>query len=159
MQEIEINFTVNNKPYKLKVPPNITLLDVIREKLKLTGTKEGCGKGECGACTILFNGRNVNSCLILAPQADGAEITTIEGVGDVDHLHPLQKAFVDEGAVQCGFCTPGMVMSSLYLLTKNPNPTDDEIREGLSGNLCRCTGYAKIIKAVEKASKELNEKH
>jgi carbon-monoxide dehydrogenase small subunit len=159
LQEIEINFTVNNKPYKLKVPPNITLLDVIREKLKLTGTKEGCGKGECGACTVLFNGRNVNSCLILAPQADGAEIITIEGVGDVDHLHPLQKAFVDEGAVQCGFCTPGMVMSSLYLLTKNPNPTDDEIREGLSGNLCRCTGYAKIIKAVEKASKELNEKH
>ena len=159
MQEIEINFTVNKKPYRLNVPTNITLLDVIREKLKLTGTKEGCGKGECGACTILFNGRNVNSCLILAPQADGADIVTIEGVGDVDHLHPLQKAFVEEGAVQCGFCTPGMVMSSLYLLTANPNPTDEEIREGLSGNLCRCTGYAKIIKAVEKASKELNEKH
>ncbi len=159
MQEMEINFTVNKKPYRLTVPTNITLLDVIREKLKLTGTKEGCGKGECGACTILFNGRNVNSCLILAPQADGADIVTIEGVGDVDHLHPLQKAFVEEGAVQCGFCTPGMVMSSLYLLTENPNPTDEEIREGLSGNLCRCTGYAKIIKAVEKASKELNEKH
>ena len=159
MQEIEINFTVNKKPYRLTVPTNITLLDIIREKLKLTGTKEGCGKGECGACTVLFNGRNVNSCLILAPQADGADIVTIEGVGDIDHLHPLQKAFVEEGAVQCGFCTPGMVMSSLYLLTVNPNPTDEEIREGLSGNLCRCTGYAKIIKAVEKASKELNEKH
>ena len=159
MQEIEISFTLNKKPYSLQVPPNITLLDIIREKLKLTGTKEGCGKGECGACTVLFNGRNVNSCLILAPQVDGSEIVTIEGVGNVDHLHPLQKAFVEEGAVQCGFCTPGMVMSSLYLLTKNSNPTDEEIREGLSGNLCRCTGYAKIIKAVEKASKDLNEKH
>ncbi len=159
MQEIEISFTLNKKPYSLQVPPNITLLDIIREKLKLTGTKEGCGKGECGACTVLFNGRNVNSCLILAPQVDGSEIVTIEGVGNVDHLHPLQKAFVEEGAVQCGFCTPGMVMSSLYLLTKNSNPTDEEIREGLSGNLCRCTGYTKIIKAVEKASKDLNEKH
>ncbi len=159
MQELEISFVLNKKQYKLKVPSNITLLDVIREKLKLTGTKEGCGKGECGACTVLFNGRSANSCLILAPQADGAEIVTIEGLGDIDHIHPIQKAFVDEGAVQCGFCTPGMVMSSFYLLSKNPNPTDDEIREGLSGNLCRCTGYAKIIKAVEKASKELNAKN
>jgi len=159
LQELEISFVLNKKQYKLKVPSNITLLDVIREKLKLTGTKEGCGKGECGACTVLFNGRSANSCLILAPQADGAEIVTIEGLGDIDHIHPIQKAFVDEGAVQCGFCTPGMVMSSFYLLSKNPNPTDDEIREGLSGNLCRCTGYAKIIKAVEKASKELNAKN
>ena len=154
MQEMEINLTVNKKKYTLKVPVNITLLDVIRERLHLTGTKEGCGKGECGACTILFNGRNVNSCLILAPQADGAEITTIEGIGSLEHLHPLQKAFVEEGAIQCGFCTPGMIMSSVYLLKENPHPTEEEIREGLSGNLCRCTGYAKIIKAVEKASKE-----
>ncbi len=154
MQEMEINLTVNKKKYTLKVPVNITLLDVIRERLHLTGTKEGCGKGECGACTILFNGRSANSCLILAPQADGAEITTIEGIGSVEHLHPLQKAFVEEGAIQCGFCTPGMIMSSLYLLKENPHPTEEEIREGLSGNLCRCTGYAKIIKAVEKASKE-----
>ena len=154
MQEMEITLTVNKKKYTLKVPVNITLLDVIRERLHLTGTKEGCGKGECGACTILFNGRNVNSCLILAPQADGAEITTIEGIGSLEHLHPLQKAFVEEGAIQCGFCTPGMIMSSLYLLKENPHPTEEEIREGLSGNLCRCTGYAKIIKAVEKASKE-----
>ncbi len=158
MQEMVINFTINKKKYTLKTLPNITLLDIIREKLHLTGTKEGCGKGECGACTVLFNGRNVNSCLILAPQADGADITTIEGVGDIDHLHPIQKAFIEEGAIQCGFCTPGMVMSSLYLLKKNPNPTNDEIREGLSGNLCRCTGYSKIIKAVDKASKDLNEK-
>jgi carbon-monoxide dehydrogenase small subunit len=159
LKEIEISLTINEKPYKLKVPSNITLLDVLREKLNLTGTKEGCGKGECGACTVIFNGKSANSCLILAPQADGAKITTIEGLGDVNHLHPLQKAFVDEGAIQCGFCTPGMIMSSFYLLSKNPKPTDEEIREGLSGNLCRCTGYAKIIKAVEKASEEMNEKN
>ncbi len=159
MKEIEISLTVNNKPYKLSVPTNITLLDVLREKLKLTGTKEGCGKGECGACTVIFNGRSANSCLILAPQADGAEVITIEGLGTLENMHPIQEAFVEEGAIQCGFCTPGMEMSSFYLLTKNPNPTEDEIREGISGNLCRCTGYMKIIKAIEKASQKLNEKH
>ncbi len=159
MKEIEINLTVNNKPYKLSVPANITLLDVLREKLKLTGTKEGCGKGECGACTVMFNGRSANSCLILAPQADGAEVITIEGLGNLENMHPIQEAFVEEGAIQCGFCTPGMEMSSFYLLTKNPNPTEEEIREGISGNLCRCTGYMKIIKAIEKASQKLNEKH
>ncbi len=159
MKEIEISLTVNNKPYKLSVPANITLLDVLREKLKLTGTKEGCGKGECGACTVMFNGRSVNSCLILAPQADGAEVITIEGLGNLENMHPIQEAFVEEGAIQCGFCTPGMEMSSFYLLTKNPNPTEEEIREGISGNLCRCTGYMKIIKAIEKASQKLNEKH
>ncbi len=159
MKEIEISLTVNNKPYKLSVPANITLLDVLREKLKLTGTKEGCGKGECGACTVIFNGRSANSCLILAPQADGAEVITIEGLGNLENMHPIQEAFVEEGAIQCGFCTPGMEMSSFYLLTKNPNPTEEEIREGISGNLCRCTGYMKIIKAIEKASQKLNEKH
>ena len=159
MKEIEISLTVNNKPYKLSVPTNITLLDVLREKLKLTGTKEGCGKGECGACTVIFNGRSANSCLILAPQTDGAEVITIEGLGTLENMHPIQEAFVEEGAIQCGFCTPGMEMSSFYLLTKNPNPTEDEIREGISGNLCRCTGYMKIIKAIEKASQKLNEKH
>ena len=159
MKEIEINLTVNNKPYKLSVPANMTLLDVLREKLKLTGTKEGCGKGECGACTVMFNGRSANSCLILAPQADGAEVITIEGLGTLENMHPIQEAFVEEGAIQCGFCTPGMEMSSFYLLTKNPNPTEEEIREGISGNLCRCTGYMKIIKAIEKASQKLNEKH
>jgi len=157
VQETKISFTLNGKLYELNVSVNTILLDIIREKLNLTGTKEGCGKGECGACTILFNGRSANSCLILAPQADGAEITTIEGIGSLDHLNPLQKAFVEEGAIQCGFCTPGMIMSSVYLLKKNPGPTDSEIREGLSGNLCRCTGYVKIIKAVEKASKEINK--
>ncbi len=159
MKDVEISLTVNKKQYRLLVPPNMTLLDVLREKLKLTGTKEGCGKGECGACTIIFNGRSANSCLILAPQADGAEVLTVEGIGSLDNMHPIQEAFVEEGAVQCGFCTPGMVISSFYLLSRNPNPTEDEIREGLSGNLCRCTGYVKIIKAVEKASKKLNEKN
>ncbi len=157
IQAMDINFTLNGKEYKLNVPTNAVLLDVIRDKMHLTGTKEGCGRGECGACTILFNGRSVNACLILAPQADGAEIVTIEGTDVERKLLPIQKAFVEEGAIQCGFCTPGMVMSSLYLLNKNPNPSTSEIREGLSGNLCRCTGYVKIIKAVERASKDIGK--
>jgi len=157
MQEMDINFTLNGKEYKLSVPTNVVLLDVIRDKMHLTGTKEGCGRGECGVCTILFNGRSVNACLILAPQADGAEIVTIEGTNVESKLLPIQKAFVEEGAIQCGFCTPGMVMSSLYLLNKNPNPSTSEIREGISGNLCRCTGYVKIIKAVERASKDIGK--
>lgn len=152
MKDIDISFTLNKKSYELKVPSNMTLLEIIREKLGLTGTKEGCGKGECGACTVLFNGITACSCLILAPQADGAEITTIEGISGEEGLHPVQKAFIEEGAIQCGFCTPGMVMSAVGLLKKNPHPAPEEIREGLSGNLCRCTGYAKIIRAVEKAS-------
>ncbi|RKL64563.1 (2Fe-2S)-binding protein [Thermoanaerobacteraceae bacterium SP2] len=152
MEEIMISFTLNKKSYEMKVPSNMTLLEIIREKVSLTGTKEGCGKGECGACTVIFNGRSANACLILAPQADDAEITTIEGISDEGGLHPVQKAFIEEGAIQCGFCTPGMVMSAVYLLDKNPHPNADEIREGLSGNLCRCTGYTKIIKAVERAS-------
>jgi len=157
MQEMDINFTLNGKEYKLSVPTNVVLLDVIRDKMHLTGTKEGCGRGECGVCTILFNGRSVNACLILAPQADGAEIVTIEGTNVESKLLPIQKAFVEKGAIQCGFCTPGMVMSSLYLLNKNPNPSTSEIREGISGNLCRCTGYVKIIKAVERASKDIGK--
>ncbi|MDI6600668.1 MAG: (2Fe-2S)-binding protein [Thermoanaerobacteraceae bacterium] len=152
MKEINISLKVNGKQYDLSVRPNMTLLEVIRDELKLTGTKESCGMGECGACTVIMNGRTVDSCLVLAPQADGAEITTIEGIGEKG-LHPVQKAFIDEWAIQCGYCTPGMVMSTVYLLDKNPKPTEDEIKEGLSGNLCRCTGYAKIIKAVQKASK------
>jgi carbon-monoxide dehydrogenase small subunit len=156
-QVIDISFTLNGKECKLSVPANAVLLDVIRDKMYLTGTKEGCGRGECGACTILFNGRSVNACLILALQADGAEIVTIEGAGVEKKLPSIQKAFVEEGAVQCGFCTPGMIMSSLYLLNKNPNPSIAEIREGISGNLCRCTGYVKIIKAVEKAGKDIGK--
>jgi carbon-monoxide dehydrogenase small subunit len=152
LDEIKISFNVNKKYYSITVPLNITLLDILREKLGLTGTKKGCDKGECGACTVIFNGVSANSCLILAPQVDGADIITVEGIGNAAHPYIIQKAFVEEGAVQCGFCTPGMVVSSYYLLSKNKKPTDDEIRESISGNLCRCTGYIKIFNAIKKAS-------
>jgi carbon-monoxide dehydrogenase small subunit len=156
LKEVTISFKLNGKDYTLTVPTNTTLLQIIRDKVKLTGTKRGCAKGECGACTVIFNGKIVDSCLVLAPKVDGAEITTVEGIGTFDNPHPIQKAFVEEGAVQCGFCTPGFVVSSYALLSKIPRPTEEEIREGLSGNLCRCTGYIKIIEAVKKASEELN---
>jgi len=156
LKEVTISFKLNGKDYTLTVPTNTTLLQIIRDKVKLTGTKRGCAKGECGACTVIFNGKIVDSCLVLAPKVDGAEITTVEGIGTFDNPHPIQKAFVEEGAVQCGFCTPGFVVSSYALLSKIPKPTEEEIREGLSGNLCRCTGYIKIIEAVKKASEELN---
>jgi len=156
LKEVTISFKLNGKDYTLTVPTNTTLLQIIRDKVKLTGTKRGCAKGECGACTVIFNGKIVDSCLVLAPKVDGAEITTVEGIGTFDNPHPIQKAFVEEGAVQCGFCTPGFVVSSYALLSKMPKPTEEEIREGLSGNLCRCTGYIKIIEAVKKASEELN---
>ncbi len=151
MKDVDISLKVNGRRYDLTVRPNMTLLQVIRDRLDLTGTKESCGMGECGACTVIMNGRTVNSCLVPAPQADGADITTIEGIGRAG-LHPVQKAFIEEWAIQCGYCTPGMVMSAVCLLDKNPQPTEDEIREALSGNLCRCTGYAKIIKAVQKSA-------
>jgi carbon-monoxide dehydrogenase small subunit len=147
----EINLTVNNRPYRLSVLPWRTLLEVIRENLGLTGTKEGCGLGECGACTVLIDGRAVNSCLVLAAEADGKEITTIEGLADGDKLHPLQQAFVDHGGLQCGFCTPGMILSAKALLDENPTPTEEEIKQGIAGNLCRCTGYAKIIESIKAA--------
>jgi carbon-monoxide dehydrogenase small subunit len=155
---INIRFTVNSKVYEIAVRPSQTLLDVIREDLGLTGTKEGCGLGECGACTVIMNGKTVNSCLVLAVEADGKEITTIEGLADGDRLHPVQQAFLDEGGLQCGFCTPGMIMSAKALLDENPDPTDDEIRHGIAGNLCRCTGYTKIIKSIKTASKMIGEK-
>jgi aerobic-type carbon monoxide dehydrogenase small subunit (CoxS/CutS family) len=128
------------------------LLEVIREKLELTGTKEACSLGECGACTVILDGKAVNSCLVLAVEAKGKEILTIEGLRQNGELHPLQKAFIDEGAVQCGFCTPGMILSAKALLDKNPDPDEDEIKEALAGNLCRCTGYVKIVKAVKTAA-------
>ncbi len=156
MKEVTISFKLNGKDYTFTVPANMTLLQIIRDKVKLTGTKRGCDKGECGACTVIFNGKIVDSCLVLAPKVDGANITTVEGIGTFDNPHQIQKAFVEEGAVQCGFCTPGFVVSSYALLSNNPKPTEEEIREGLSGNLCRCTGYIKIIEAVKKASEELN---
>jgi len=140
---------VNGKPVEVKVDPSWTLLYVLREELKLTGTKKGCEKGDCGACTVLLQGKPVNSCLVLALQAEGREIETIEGLGEADNLHPLQKSFIVNGAVQCGFCTAGMLLSAAALLRKNPDPTEKEIRTAISGNLCRCTGYQKIVKAIQ----------
>jgi carbon-monoxide dehydrogenase small subunit len=145
--------TVNGAKELVQVPSNMTLLRMLREKLGLTGTKNGCSAGECGACTVLLNGEPVNSCLVLAVEADGAEVTTVEGLGDDGQLDVIQQAFVDEGAVQCGFCTPGVLISARALLDRNPNPSETEIREALVGNLCRCTGYARIIVAVQQAAK------
>lgn len=144
-----ITLTINEKAFEVAVEPNRTLADLIRYDLNLTGTKKGCDTGDCGACTVIMDGDAVNSCLILAVQADGCTIETIEGLADENGLHPIQEAFVEKGAIQCGFCTPGMIMSAKSLLDKTPNPTEQEIREGLSGNLCRCTGYQKIFEAIE----------
>ena len=156
METKTISFIVNGKPQKVLVRNNWTLANVLREKLGLLGTKIGCGEGECGACTVLMNGKTVTSCLVLDVQADGADIVTIEGLEKTDGtLHPVQEAFVEAGAVQCGYCTPGMVMSTIALLEKHPDPSEDQIREGLTGNLCRCTGYQKIFEAVQIASKKM----
>jgi carbon-monoxide dehydrogenase small subunit len=155
---MKINFKLNGQDINIDAPGNERLIDLLRERLNLVGTKEGCGKGECGACTILLDGEPVCSCLMLASQAIGREITTIEGLSDGDTLHPVQKAFTETGAVQCGFCSPGFIMSSAALLDNNPNPNRQEIRKALSGNLCRCTGYEKIFEAVEYAAKQKSKK-
>lgn len=147
---VEIKLKVNGKSYILEIEEDMRLLDLLREKLGLLGVKEGCSEGECGACTVIMDGEVVNSCLIMAFQAEGSSITTIEGLEKEGEIHPIQQAFIEVGAVQCGYCTPGMILSAKALLDKNPNPTEEEIREGISGNLCRCTGYNKIIQAVEK---------
>lgn len=152
---MKISLTVNGKKREVDVKEDTRLLDLIRDDLGLTGTKEGCGKGECGACTVIMNNKLVASCLVLAPQADGAEVLTIEGLADKDKLHPIQKAFIETGAVQCGFCIPGMIMSTKKLLDDNVNPNEDEIKRGLSGNICRCTGYVKIIDAVREAAHKI----
>lgn len=144
----QINLRVNDRSFSIEVEPHHTLLDVLRDQLDITGPKECCGVGECGACTILLNGKAVNACLVLAVEADRSEIITIEGLGGPESLNPLQKAFLDAGAVQCGFCTPGMIMAAQYLLNTNPNPTEADVRVALAGNLCRCTGYSRIIQAV-----------
>jgi carbon-monoxide dehydrogenase small subunit len=151
----QIKVTVNGILYELSVQPWETLLDVIREHLGLTGTKEGCGLGECGACTIIMDGKTVNSCLVLAVEADDRVITTIEGLANGDELHPIQEAFVKCGGLQCGFCTPGMIMSTKALLEEKPNPSEEEIRKGIAGNFCRCTGYTKIIESVKVAAKNM----
>lgn len=156
MKSIQISFQLNGKKVSLHSAPNRTLLDVLREDLGLTGAKDSCGgEGECGACTVIMDGVAVNACLVLIGQVEGCAVETIEGLADNGNLHPLQTAFVEAGAVQCGYCTPGMILASKALLQENPAPSDAEIREGLSGNLCRCTGYVKIIDAVKLAAGEM----
>jgi carbon-monoxide dehydrogenase small subunit len=152
MSTRKFSFRVNGVERFLELPPMARLLDVLRHELGLTGTKEGCGEGECGSCSVLMNGELVNSCLVPIAQAGGASILTIEGVGEQARLHPVQKAFLECGGAQCGICTPGMILATVHLLGKHPRPTQEEIHEGLNGNLCRCTGYMRIFEAVEKAA-------
>ncbi|MGD8388664.1 MAG: (2Fe-2S)-binding protein [Desulfobacteraceae bacterium] len=152
-----ITLTINDRPYDLAVPPNRTLADLLRYDLGLTGTKKGCEVGDCGSCTVLLDGRPVNSCLVLAVQASGKTVTTIEGLETDEGLHPLQQAFVDLGAIQCGFCTSGMILSGKHLLDRNPNPDEAETRTAISGNLCRCTGYQKIVEAILATGKSTQE--
>lgn len=154
---MRVELTVNGDPVRLDVPPGMTLLELLRGPLGLTGTKPGCGEGECGACAVIVNGEVVSSCLVPVATVAGAEVLTIEGLARGGELHPIQKAFVEEGAVQCGYCTPGMVLTAKALLDRNPRPTEWEVREGISGNLCRCTGYARIVAAVLRAAKDLRE--
>ncbi len=153
--KVSVNLTVNGEPVEVAVEPNRTLVQLLREDLGLTGTKHGCGLGDCGACTVLLDGKPVNSCLVLVVQARGREVLTIEGLAQNGNLHPIQQAFVDLGAIQCGFCTPGMILSAKALLDDTPKPTEKEIRTAISGNLCRCTGYQKIVEAVQEASKTM----
>jgi len=145
----EITLKINSNSYKMTVDTRMTLLEAIRDKIGLTGTKEGCSVGECGTCTVLMDGKPIYSCLMLAVDAEGKEILTIEGLADSEGLKPIQKSFIDHGAVQCGFCTPGMILTAKALLDENPNPTEEEIKKAISGNLCRCTGYSKIIEAIK----------
>jgi len=149
----ELKLTINGRPYQISVEPWMTLQDVLRDELKMKGTKKGCETGKCGSCTVILEGMVIKSCLMLALQANGKSILTIEGLSEEDKLHPLQQSFIDHGAAQCGFCTGGMIMTGKDLLDENPNPTEDEVREGLSGNLCRCTGYAGIVEAILGATK------
>ena len=153
----EITVTVNGETEQVVVPSNRTLLGMLREDLAFTGTKNGCAAGECGACTVMMDGEPVNSCMVLAVECDGAEIVTIEGLAHDGHLHPVQEAIVETGGVQCGFCTPGILIASHALLERNPDPDEYEIREALVGNLCRCTGYVRIIEAVHEAAKMMEE--
>ena len=149
MRKISLNISVNGKELKLKIDSNLRLLALLRDQLRLTGTKEGCGIGECGACTVLLDGNPVNACLVLAGQCEGRKVLTIEGLEKGGKLHPLQRSFIKLGAVQCGFCTPGMILSAKALLDQNPHPTEEEIKEAISGNLCRCTGYHQIVEAIK----------
>lgn len=157
MKEKKITATVNGKKYTRTVPVRMTLVEFLREELHLTGTKEGCDEGECGACTIIYDGHPLNSCLLLAVEADGHEIITIEGMQTDDRLHPIQEAFVEVGAVQCGYCIPGMILSAKVVLDEFPDPTEAQIRTGIEGNICRCTGYNRIISGIKLAAKKINE--
>jgi len=143
-----IQLKVNGEPYEVAIHPHRTLAEVLREELDLIGTKEACNQGDCGSCTVILDGKTVTACLTLAVEADGRDVRTIEGISDGGELNPVQKAFVEYGAIQCGFCTPGMVMSATALLEENPNPTEDEVQMGIAGNICRCTGYTKIVEAI-----------
>jgi len=155
MDKRNLSFTLNGEPVQVDIEPHLTLLQVLRDRLELTGTKEGCGMGECGACTVLLDGKTVNSCIFPALEVEGKSVTTIEGLADAKGgLHPIQKAFIEVGAVQCGFCTPGMVLSAKALLDETPKPTEEEIRNGIAGNLCRCTGYLQIVQAIKAASNQ-----
>jgi carbon-monoxide dehydrogenase small subunit len=151
-----IRFILNGESMEVEIEPHLTLIQLLREKLELIGTKEGCGMGECGACTVLLNGKAVNSCIFPAIEVDGKAVTTIEGLADAQgNLHPIQKAFIEYGGIQCGFCTPGMVLSAKALLDENHKPTEEEIRNGIAGNLCRCTGYIQIVQAIKAVSGKL----
>jgi len=151
---MKLKFTLNGEPVEILVSADKTLLRIIRDDIRIMGTKEGCEEGECGACTVILDGRAVNACLVPAIQLEGREVLTIEGLSDGKRLHKIQQAFIDAGAIQCGYCTPGVIMSAYALLSENPNPNEDEIREAISGNLCRCTGYQKIIDAVKRVRNE-----
>jgi carbon-monoxide dehydrogenase small subunit len=151
--KLAVGFTVNGDRHDILVDPRKMLLDALRDELHLYGTKEGCGNGNCGACTVLLNGRAVNSCLVFAVEAQGQQVVTVEGLATAGQLTPLQQAFLEEGGMQCGFCTPGFLMSATALLKGNPRPTEAEIRVGIAGNLCRCTGYDKIVRAIQKAAR------
>lgn len=155
MEKKIIHVTVNGQSHELSVQPWKTLLQLLREDLKLTGTKEGCGHGECGSCTVLMEDKTVNSCLVPALEADNKEIVTIEGLSEGETLHPIQESFVSHSGMQCGFCTPGMIMSAKALLDSNPDPSEEEIREGIAGNFCRCTGYTKIIESIGAAAEAM----
>jgi carbon-monoxide dehydrogenase small subunit len=155
MSKIHVETTINGEPMEFLANPGESLLDALRNTLNLTGTKEGCGSGDCGACTVIIDGRMTCSCLVLAVEAGGHEITTIEGIAQGDTLHPIQQKFLENAALQCGFCTPGFIVATKALLDKNPNPTETEIRFWLAGNLCRCTGYDKIVRAVQDAAAEM----
>lgn len=157
-EEITVKFTLNGKKVEVKVKPNTTLLDLLRRKLKITSVKRGCERGECGACTVLIDNRPVNSCLVLAPQVDGKNVVTIEGIVKKGELHPIQEAFIETGAVQCGFCTPGIILTLKALFDSNPDPSEEDIRKAIEGNLCRCTGYTKILEAAILAKNRIKKK-